>query len=115
VALGGSDGRSGEPRGMWSEGGIYSKLDRVSFNGSEWIAKYDEPGPLPGDGWMLATQAKRGKPGERGPVGPPGSPGPEITSLSIDGYAVLLGLANGKSLSLDMRPLFELYDRERTT
>ena len=46
----------------------YRKLDRVSFNGSEWIARKDDPGPLPGDGWMLGAQGKTGQARRRHPA-----------------------------------------------
>jgi hypothetical protein len=42
----------------------------VAFNGSEWRAMVDDPGPLPGPGWMLGAKGARGKRGERGPPGP---------------------------------------------
>jgi hypothetical protein len=38
----------------------YRALDVVAFNGSEWRARYDNPGPLPGDGWVLGAKGVRG-------------------------------------------------------
>ena len=97
----GADGITGEPRGKYDPEASYGKFDRVSFNGSEWIARQDTPGPLPGEGWMLGAQGKRGRPG----IG--------IQGVAAQGYAVVLELDNGKTITLDLRGMFELYDQER--
>jgi hypothetical protein len=37
------------------------------LDGALWLCKLDDPGPLPGDGWIMAVQrGAKGKPGERG-------------------------------------------------
>jgi hypothetical protein len=97
----GRDGVTGEARGQFDAGEVYAKHDRVASNGSEWIAKYDNPGPLPGDGWMLGAQGKKGKPG----VG--------IHRAITKGYALVLETTDGKALTLDLRGMFERYDEER--
>lgn len=97
----GRDGVTGEARGQFDAGEVYAKHDRVASNGSEWIAKYDNPGPLPGEGWMLGAQGKKGKPG----VG--------IQRAVTKGYAVVLETTDGKALTLDLRGMFERYDEER--
>jgi integrin beta 3 len=97
----GVDGATGELRGLYDKAEAYCKLDRVSFNGSEWIARQDDPGPLPGDGWMLGAQGKRGKPG----IG--------IQDVSVKDYACVLELTNGKSVTVDLRSMFERYEQER--
>jgi HK97 family phage portal protein len=72
----GPPGPPGEPaypgraRGLYSPAEAYRAMDVVSFNGSEWRAITDEPGPLPGEGWMLGAKGSRGKRGERGAPGP---------------------------------------------
>jgi integrin beta 3 len=114
VALAGLDGRTGDARGLYDPSVAYSKLDRVSLDGSEWIAKCDDPGLLPGDGWMLAARAgSRGKPGERGPKGERGERGIGVEQVTADGYALVLALSDGKTLKLDLRGMFERYDQER--
>jgi integrin beta 3 len=114
VALAGGDGRTGDARGLYDPLAAYLKLDRVSFDGSEWIAKLDDPGAIPGDGWMLSAKAgSKGKPGERGPKGERGEPGIGIDGVAADGYALALTLTNGKTLRLDLRGMFERYDQER--
>jgi HK97 family phage portal protein len=62
----GEPGNSGRARGLYSATEAYAALDVVAFNGSEWRAVRDDPGPLPGDGWMLGAKGSRGK---RGPAG----------------------------------------------
>ena len=52
----------------------YRKYDLVTWHGSEWRARCDEPGALPGDGWVLTAQSgSRGKAGDRGPAGAAGA------------------------------------------
>jgi hypothetical protein len=97
----GRDGITGEPRGKYDPAESYSKFDRVSMNGSEWIARRDQPGILPGDGWMLGAQGKRGRPG----VG--------IQAASVKGYSLVLEMSDGKPLTVDLRGMFERYDEER--
>ena len=86
------------------EGENYQKLDRVSFNGSEWIARRDDPGPLPGDGWMLGAQKARGK------------PGPARRRHRDDHRSKDCRLRSGTDQRqdrspLDLRAMFERYDR----
>jgi hypothetical protein len=110
VALAGKDGvdgRTGEARGKHAEGETYQKLDRVSFNGSEWIARRDDPGPLPGEGWMLGAQKARGKPG------PPGPPGTGLEAIRLKDWSLQFSLTDGSTVSVDLRTLFERYDKER--
>ena len=114
VALAGRDGLSGEARGLYDPAAKYRKLDRVAHNGCEWIAARDDPGPLPGDGWKVGAQrGLRGKPGLAGERGPPGPEGVGVEDVTMDGYAVIQLLSNGKTVTLDFRSMFERYDRER--
>jgi len=61
------------------------------MDGGTFIAKRDNPGGCPGEGWqLLARQGKRGRPGERGhpgergEKGEKGEPGPTLVSWQID-------------------------------
>lgn len=66
----GADAYHGEARGLFNATATYRALDVVSFNGCEWRAKRDDPGDIPGDGWMLsASKGKRGDRGEKGAAG----------------------------------------------
>lgn len=110
----GSDARSGDARGLYDPQAAYLKLDRVSLDGSEWLAKCDEPGPLPGDGWMLSAKpGRQGKPGDRGPKGDRGEPGIGFDNIEITDYAFVLKLTSGKRVTVDLRSMFERYDQER--
>jgi hypothetical protein len=114
VALAGLDGRTGDAKGLYDPSAAYSKLDRVSLNGSEWIARRDDPGALPGDGWMLGAKVgPNGRPGERGPKGERGEQGIGVEGVTADGYALLVALTGGKTIRLDLRGMFDRYDQER--
>src|SRR5580765_4351275 len=53
----------GEVCGLYEPGRDYRKYDLVSFRDSEWRARCDDPGELPGDGWAVSARAgSRGKP-----------------------------------------------------
>lgn len=105
----GADGRSIVIRGTHSDDAEYSALDLVALNGGSFIAKRDDPGPCPGEGWqLLASQGKAGKPGDRGIPGPAGrgEPGFPVTSASIDGNGLLtLVNGDGSTVECDMYPV----------
>jgi hypothetical protein len=109
--LPGADAPIGEVCGLYDRTRAYRKFDLVTFHGSEWRAKHDEPGPLPGDGWALSGQVGgRGKPGERGPPGPPG---PTIVDWAIKEYRAAPIMSDGSTGPvIDMRVFFELYHGE---
>jgi hypothetical protein len=100
---------SGQARGLFDpKTKDYRALDVVAFNGSEWRARRDNPGPLPGDGWMLSAKAgTRGKPGERG------KDGLSVKALDMVGYSLVLTLSDGTTLRVNLLPMLELYESER--
>jgi hypothetical protein len=102
----------GEVCGLYRAGRVYRKFDIVTLNGSEWRAKRDDPGTIPGDDWaMAAVRGSRGKPGEKGERGP--------AALSIvdwatrDFQAVPIMSDGSLGPALDLRELFEQYHHER--
>ncbi len=108
----------GEVCGLFEPKRAYRKLDLVTFNGSEWRAKRDDPGPVPGDGWQLAGQAgsrgKAGDRGERGDRGPAGPAGASIIDWAMKGYQAVPIMSDGSlGPALDLREVFELYHAER--
>lgn len=118
LAARGLDAPVGEVCGLHDPGRQYRKFDLVAFNGAEWRAKRDDPGPVPGDGWALsASQGKAGRPGERGPKGDPGPAGPPgatIAGWTVAEYRVVPVMSDGsEGPAIDMRELFELYHVER--
>lgn len=104
----GTDGKSLNPRRLWSADEEYGRLDVVALNGGSFVALTDNPGPCPGDGWMLLTsQGKTGRPGD------PGRPGPPVKGMAIDDNAVLtLTNADGSTITCDLYPLLSRLDRK---
>lgn len=121
LAARGVDGAVPRVCGTWQEGEAYRALDIVAHDGHSFIAKLDEPGPCPGDGWQMMAMGKRGRQGERGPRGEPGIKGdvgeaaPTIVAWKIDraGYLATPVLSNGRrGPPLELRGLFEQFQAE---
>ena len=110
----GRDAPTGEVHGLYDRSVAYRKLDLVAYDGAEWRAKYDDPGPLPGDGWALSSrQGDRGKPGPKGERGPPGPPGAMVAEWLVEEYRVVPIMSDGSAGPvLDMRSFFERYHGE---
>lgn len=106
----GAVGRSMTIRGTWSEGETYRCLDVVALNGGSFVARRDDPGPCPGEGWQLvASQGRRGLPGEAGKPGlrgEQGPPGPGLLEAAVDEDG-LVTLTNGDQsrVALDLYPV----------
>lgn len=102
----GADAANIEITGTFDVTRTYRKLNVVALNGGSFIAKQDDPGPCPGDGWQLvASQGGRGKPGES-VKGDPGRPGPAVRSAEIDDEGMLtLTNADGTTVQCDLYPL----------
>ena len=50
----------GRARGLFDpKAKDYRAMDVCAFNGSEWRARYDNTGPLPGEGWVLGAKGTR--------------------------------------------------------
>lgn len=107
----GKDAYAGEAKGLFDPTIEYRAMDVVSFNGSEWRAKCDNPGSLPGDGWMLsASKGKRGDRGERGPdgrIGKDGNNGASPVELKFDADKMqfVMALDDGNILEADFYPV----------
>ena len=69
LASAGRDARTPMVRGTFDPEATYAALDIVALNANSFIARRDNPGPCPGDGWQVMTQGKRGVAGERGARG----------------------------------------------
>jgi len=118
----GLDGRTPRIRGVYSEQAEYLALDVVSLNGGSFIAKKDDPGPCPGDGWQLvASQGRRGDKGERGErgirgdIGPAGTPAPKLKAWKLDRHHYLATpiMTDGdEGPALELRGLFEQFNLE---
>jgi hypothetical protein len=122
LALGGRDGADGASptvRGTWRAEESYRQLDICALNNGSFIAKRDDPGTCPGEGWQLLTspgrQGKSGEPGPRGPSGVQGERGPPgvtIKNWRVDsrGYVATPILSDGSlGPELELRSLFEQF------
>jgi hypothetical protein len=108
----GANGSSFHVKGTWSADKDYAAMDVAVLNGGSFVAKRDNPGPCPGEGWQLiASQGKQGKPGEKGAQGPrgeKGAPGPAIVAMHVDNEGlVTLVNADGSEISCDLYPVLE--------
>jgi hypothetical protein len=91
LASAGRDAITPTVRGTFDTTARYKKLDIATFDRSAFIARHDDPGPCPSNGWQLITA--HGAPGEKGPPGPRGErgtqgsngePGASIVDWHID-------------------------------
>jgi len=109
----GCDGRSPNVRGTFKAGDSYRAFDIVALNGGTFIARHDDPGDCPSDGWQLMSMpGKRGQQGQRGERGPAG---PAIESWRIDQqrYQATPLMSDGsEGPPLELRPLFEQFHSE---
>jgi hypothetical protein len=123
LALPGRDAAFPVIKGTYREGETYGFLNIVALNGSSFIARRDDPGPCPGDGWQLIASAGRpGKPGMKGERGEPGQrgerglPGLNIQNWNLEPEKYLLTPMMADSHegpAANLRPFFERYDEER--
>jgi hypothetical protein len=119
VARAGRDAVTSNVRGTFSVDETYKQLDIVVSDGASFIAKHDNPGICPGDGWqLLSRQGRPGRKGEtgergtRGERGEKGETGPSIVSWQIDRerYRASPLMSNGMvGPMLELRPLFEQF------
>jgi hypothetical protein len=119
VARAGRDALMPVVRGTYDVHEDYKMLNIVALDGGSFIAKYDNPGICPGDGWqLLCKQGKPGRKGETGPKGPRGEKGergeagPTTVSWQLDrvNYRVSALMSNGTvGPILELRGLFEQF------
>lgn len=106
----GRDGRSLAPRGLYDPAATYAELDIVTLNAGSFVARHDNPGECPGEGWyLLAGQGKRGKPGDRGEIGQrglTGAAGEAVVAVSVSDEAVLTIVnGDGSMVDCDLYPI----------
>jgi hypothetical protein len=105
-------------KGTYRDDETYQHLDIVALNGSSFMARHDDPGACPGDGWQLiASAGRQGKPGlkgERGEAGPRGVSGASIARGEIDRktYTLKLIMSDGSEVPVPCRGFFEQYHEE---
>jgi hypothetical protein len=120
IAAAGRDAKMPKVCGTYREGETYKYLEIVALGGSSFVARADDPGPCPGDGWqLLASAGRAGKPGpkgergEPGPRGERGPAGPAVLRGEIDRktYTLKLMTADGE-IAVPCRGFFEQYHEE---
>jgi Collagen triple helix repeat (20 copies) len=122
IARGGRDAITPQVLGTYKEDAEYRRLDIIALNGSSFIAKREDPGPCPGEGWQLLASAGRtggrGEKGEQGlrgiagERGAKGDPGASITGWSIDhaNYLAIPLMSDGKEgPALELRGFFKQF------
>jgi hypothetical protein len=128
LALRGIDGMTPHVRGTWREDATYHALDIVAFNKGSFIARHNDPGVCPGDGWQLLTshgvrgdkgpsgvKGDRGESGVRGEKGERGEDGSIIVKWKIDrdNFTAVPIMSDGTNgPTLELRVLFEQFDDE---
>jgi hypothetical protein len=124
LARSGSDGAMPRVCGTYDPDTKYRLLNIVALNGSSFIAKRDDPGPCPGEGWQLLASAGRtggrGERGERGPAGLDGrgikgEPGTSIVGWDVDqgSYTATPRMSDGTcGPPLELRGFFRQFVAE---
>jgi hypothetical protein len=99
----------------------------VALNGSGFIARRDDPGPCPGEGWQLIAscgkpgkpglkgeRGDRGEPGEKGERGLPGRDAAQLKGFRVDkkNYTLTPIMSNGELEPIKLRDYFEQYNEE---
>jgi hypothetical protein len=122
IAARGRDAVMPKIMGTYREGESYSFLNIVALGGSSFIARIDDPGPCPGEGWQLIASAgrpgKQGQKGERGEQGQRGERGaaaPTILGWKIDRerYSAQPIMSDNSEVEpLQLRALFEQFHDE---
>src|SRR5262245_28217093 len=98
-------------RGTFNPVSTYVRGDMVVLDGGSFIARKDNPGKCPGDGWQLF--AKQGARGRDGPEGKRGPAGNIISGWIVDrsNYRITPRLSDGSlGVPLELRALFEPED-----
>jgi hypothetical protein len=98
-------------RGTHDPKAEYFANDMVAKDGGTFVARRNNPGPCPGDGWQLmAKQGQRGIAGERGA---PGRDAPRIVKweLGVASYTATPIMSDGsRAPGLELGALFERGD-----
>jgi integrin beta 3 len=102
IAHRGRDAYAGRAHGLFDEKAEYRAMDVVTLNGSEWRAVKDNPGPCPGDGWMLGAKGTKGKPGDRGEKGERGDPGIGFVHVERAGNSLVFTRSDGSAQSFGL-------------
>jgi hypothetical protein len=98
-------------RGTFQAGTNYVRGDMVALDGGSFIARKDNPGKCPGEGWQMT--ARQGQRGVAGPKGERGPAGKTIEGWIVDrsNFRVTPRLSDGSlGPPLELRELFAPSD-----
>jgi hypothetical protein len=120
VACAGRDGvdaRTPKICGTYDAHMTYEQLDVVAMDGASFIARHENPGVCPGEGWQLLSRqgrpGRKGDRGERGERGVPGEPAGRLINSKVDENYNLVILRSDDTLEIiPLREAFERYYRE---
>jgi hypothetical protein len=121
IAAGGLDAQTPQVCGTFDPEVGYRGLDIVAVNGGSFIARHDDPGPCPGEGWQLiARQGQRGvsgEKGERGERGLQGEPGKiawlKGWTIDRENFVAVPLMSDGScGPTLELRGLFEQFQND---
>jgi hypothetical protein len=111
VAAAGAPGASFSIRGTFSSTEKYRALDVVTLDHGWFVARRDNPGPVPGPGWQSGPVGKRGEkglPGDKGPKGDPGKAAPHWVGAKIEDKTIVAVLSDGTlGPRINLAPMFE--------
>jgi hypothetical protein len=120
----GCDGCTPNVCGIFDAYKTYARLDIVECDGASYLARRDDPGFCPGDGWqILSRPGRRGDIGEIGPRGRKGERGahgkaaPFVINWTLDrkNYRAIPTMSDGRAgKPLELRGLFEQFFSETT-
>ena len=118
----GRDGLTPNTRGAFDVYKKYAQLDVVEYEDASYIARRNNPGVCPGDGWQLVSRSGRrgatgkvGTRGRKGERGTRGEDGREIISWHLERktYRAFPVYQDGRmGPELNLRGLFEQYCEE---
>jgi hypothetical protein len=104
-------------RGTWNAHNKYELGDVVALDGGSFMAKFSGPGGCPpGPGWQLV--AKQGQRGVAGPKGERGQDGARISGWRVDSenFTIQPIMSDGGyGPPIELRSLFQEYNRQTTT
>jgi hypothetical protein len=117
-----TDGLTPTICGTYDAHGIYKQLDVVALDGAAFVARRNNPGLCPSDGWqLLSRQGSRGhrgqtgECGQRGDKGDKGEPGTSIISWQFDleRYRLSPLMSDGKAGPIaEFHAMFERFLQE---
>ena len=116
IAAAGEPGASFCIRGTHVPTEKYKRLDVVTLDYGWFVAKYDDPGPIPGPGWQAGPVGRRGEkgiPGEKGARGEPGKPAAHWIGTKIEGFNLVTVMSDGSiGPRIALAPMFEQFEAE---